>query len=115
MEELSCVAIYGSAWATRFMQDADCFERFKVVAKPVKLILTLKSDCSKERALNELKMMLEKSGNRVVAIFAPNVKEGAYVDESIKVISNGAQWCMLEDVLKAYGYTGQGATCAAKT
>jgi hypothetical protein len=115
MEELSCVAIYGSEWTTRFMQDADCFERFKVIAEPVKFVLTLKPDCSKERALNDLKMLLEKSGNRVVAIFAPNVKEGAYVDESIKVISNGTQWCMLKDVLEAYGYTGQGTTCAVKT
>ena len=105
MRKRSCIAIYGSAEMTRFMQDADLFERFKVIAKPAKIVLTLKDGCSDAQAMADLKKILEAAGQRVVAVFIPNIPDGAWVDETVKCISNGKEWGLLKDVLEFYDFT----------
>ncbi|MCK9459476.1 MAG: hypothetical protein M0R80_07550 [Proteobacteria bacterium] len=105
MRKRSCVAIYGDAFATRFMQDADVFERFKVIAEPARITLTLKDDCTDAQAMADLKKILEAAGQRVVAVFIPNVPDGAWVDETVKSISNGTHWGLLKDALDFYDFT----------
>jgi hypothetical protein len=104
MHELTAVAVFGDDRVTRFMQDADLFEHFKIIAKPVHLKLVLKQDCTKTQALQELRDLLEKNDQRVAAVFIPNDPEGAWRDEKILSISNGSKWCTLSECLKAYGF-----------
>jgi hypothetical protein len=104
VNELLVVAIFGHEHMTRFMQDADLFEPFKIVAKPFRLKLTLKPDCTKIQALGDLKDLLEKSGQRVAAVFIPNDPEGAWRDEKILSISDGSKWCTLKACLDAYEF-----------
>ena len=104
MNEITVIIVCGSAEMTRFMQDADLFERFKIVAQARELVLALKPDCTKTRALTELRDVLEKNGQRVAAIFIPNESEGAWRDETVKAVSDGARWCLLDDCLASYGF-----------
>ena len=104
MTELLVVAIFGDDRATRFMQDADMFERFKIIAEPVTLKLTLKTDCTKAKALSDLRELLIQSGQRVAAVFIPNDPEGAWRNDAVRVISNGTKWGMLDDCLEAFGF-----------
>ena len=104
MNELLVVAVFGDENTTRFMQDADVFEPFKIIAKPTKLVLALKEGCTKTRALNDLRDLLEKSGQRVAAVFIPYDPEGAWRNEAVRVISDGTKWGMLDDCLDAYGF-----------
>jgi hypothetical protein len=104
MSELLIIAVFGDSFATRFMQDADMFEHFKIIAKPVHLKLTLKPGCTKVKALNDTRDLLEKSGQRVAAIFIPNDPEGSWRDDKILSISDGTKWCTLNDCLDAYGF-----------
>ena len=107
MKTIKVVVVHGDELSTRFMQDADVFEKFKVIAKAEKYELTLKDECLPTTAINALKDAMEKAGHRVVAIFQPNIPEGAWRDETVKVISDGTQWGMLDDLLEAYFYKGE--------
>ena len=102
--KLDVVAIFGRSDMTRFMQDADMFERFKIVAKPYQLTLSLKPGCTNIQALSDLRATLEKFDQRVAAVFIPGSQEGAWRDENVLSISNGEQWCTLKDCLEAYGF-----------
>jgi hypothetical protein len=104
MYELTAVAVFGDERLTKFMQDADLFERFKIVAKPIHLKLVLQQDCTKTQALQELRDLLEKNGQRVAAVFIPNDPEGAWRDEKILSVSDGSKWCRLDDWLNAYDF-----------
>ena len=104
MSELHIIAVFGDEFTTRFMQAADVFERFKVIAKPVELALTLKKGCTKSQALGDVKDLLVKSGQRVAAVFIPHDPEGAWRDKAILSISDGTKWCTLNDCLDAYGF-----------
>jgi hypothetical protein len=104
MSELLVVAIFGHEHMTRFMQDADLFESFKIVAKPFQIKLVLKPDCTKIQALGSLRDLLEGIGQRVAAVFVPNDPEGAWRDEKILSISDGSKWCTLDACLSAYDF-----------
>ena len=104
MNELLVIAIFGDAQTTRFMQDADLFEPFKIIAKPKQIGLTLKPGCTKIKALSDLKDILTESGQRVAAVFIPNDPEGAWSDEKILSISDGTKWCTLKSCLDAYDF-----------
>lgn len=102
--ELVVVAVFGDAGVTRFMQDADLFEHFKIVAKPMHLKLVLKQDCTKVQALHDLRDLLEKNGQRVAAVFIPNDPEGAWRDDKVLSVSDGSKWCTLNECLEAYDF-----------
>jgi hypothetical protein len=104
MRELVVVAVFGDERITKFMQGADVFERFKIVAKPMHLKLVMKQDCTKVQALSELRDLLEKNGQCVAAVFIPNDPEGAWRDEKILSISDGSKWCTLNECLDAYEF-----------
>jgi histidinol-phosphate/aromatic aminotransferase/cobyric acid decarboxylase-like protein len=107
MKTIQVVVIHGDERTTRFMQDADVFEKFKVIAKAQKYELDLADDYPPASAMESLKKAITEAGHRVVAIFQPNLPEGAWRDETVKVISDGTQWGMLDDLLEAYYYKGE--------
>ena len=108
MRKLSVVAVFGPIEMTRFMQDADLFESFKVVAKPYRLTLTLKPGCTNIKALSDMRNALEEVGQRVAAMFIPSNPEGAWRDEKILSISDGTKWCTLDSCLEAYDFVAEG-------
>jgi hypothetical protein len=96
--------ITGDSLTSRFMQGADVFEHFKVFANIYELGIVLKPDVSKSKALGEIRTLLERNGQRVVAIFMPNEPDGAWRDKSVKVVSDGYKWFMLEKYLEEAGF-----------
>ncbi len=99
------VVISGDATMTRFMQDADVFEQFKVLASVRELEVHHTNALAS--VLEMIKEATEKAGHRVVAIFSPGTPEGAWRDPNIKVVSDGKKWYMLDNALKALGYQAQ--------
>jgi len=104
MREISCVAVHGDAKHTAFMQAADVFEPFKVLASATRYTLTLKAGCSDQKAVADLKRLLEADNQRVVAVFIPGSSEGAYRDESVRVVSDGRFFRTLDDILESFFY-----------
>lgn len=101
---VNCICICGDELTTRFMQHADVLERFKVIAFVKKIQMTLKPGVTAEQGLRDLRTVLERAGQRAVATFIPGSPIGAWRDETVRVISDGHNWQMLDDVLTAYGF-----------
>lgn len=79
------------------------------VAEPCKVIGTfqrfdvaLKEGCTVAKAVADMKIILEKTmlDFDIVAIFATHYDEGFYKNTEIKMISNGTQFIMLDDMIK---------------
>lgn len=96
------IVIQGDRRLTKLMQGFDMFEPWKIVAEAVHYEATLEG--SIPRALTCIKEAIEAQGSRVAAIFIPNNKEGAWKDSSVRVISNGTHWGLLDDCLKVLGF-----------
>lgn len=100
------VVISGDGKMDHMMHAFDVFESFKRYA----LIQTYEVegiDTAPSVITSAMKSAAEKIGHGVVAVFIPGVAEGAYLDTTVKVISDGSKWGMLRDVLVAYGYAGE--------
>ena len=108
MEELitskiQCVVISGDKRMDDFMHHSDVFESFKALAVVEQFDLKLKPDVSADKALTDVVKVLIECHRRVVAVFIPDSSYG-YFDESVKVISNGKTWSLLNDIFKKYNY-----------
>ena len=103
MRTLDCIAVHGTARITQFMQAADVFEPWKVFAQPARYAVTLKPDCTDAQAIQDVKRLLEAAGERVVAVFVPSHPETCWRDASVRAISHGTHWGLLDDCLHYYG------------
>lgn len=95
---------------SNMMQSLDVFEPFKVLANVNVVDITRTSEPTSDNLVdisNALKTGYEGQGYRIVAIFFPGKVEGSWVDNKVKVISDGKKWVMLRDVLKAYNFAGE--------
>lgn len=72
---------------TRFAQDADLFEKFKVVVEPI-CTATVVADFGE----SHIEVIRKQGHYDLVAIFD-------YRNPDVKVISNGRNWAMLDDLL----------------
>lgn len=106
------ILIAGDEVMDGLLHAADVFESFKVFAQIHEEDIELKPGISHGLALAVLKREAEKKGMRVVAAFVPHCAEGTYLDPTVRAISDGKKWVMLDKVLEAYGYKGpdEGAT-----
>lgn len=108
--QFTCVVFSGDTRINEMMHYLDVFEPFKVVAKPCLFEITRESEPSDENLkaiAGALKDGLEKEGRRVVAVFFPLKKAGAWADNTVKVISDGGKWVMFRDLLSAYCFEGE--------
>lgn len=108
--EIPFVLIAGDKKMDTTMHAFDMFEPFKALAEVKSFVVTRigkPTDKQLENMLKAIKEGYEKEGCRVVAIFCPGNKVGAYLDKTVKTISSGTKWGMLADALKAYGYAGE--------
>lgn len=97
------VAIHGDKAMDDIMHAADLFEAFRVYGVAVTYAINaMNPDLA--RLITVIKEGLEKQGQRVSAIFSPGNPEGAWIDETVKVLSDGKRWCLLKDALSANGY-----------
>ncbi len=98
------VVISGEKRLDDFMHAADVFESFKAVAKVTAYELDTNEKWDPVHTIKCLKEAAENTGQRVVAIFYPGNPAGAYLDTTVKCISDGQQWGMLDKVLAYYNY-----------
>jgi hypothetical protein len=92
------VALAGEKRIDDFMHAADVFEP----SKRLVYVYTFKTISeNKNGLLLKYKKALELSGLKVVAVFELGNLEGAYIDKTVKMISNGHTWSLLSDFLKA--------------
>jgi hypothetical protein len=110
MEKLTCIVFCGDAKTTQFAQGLGVFESNKVVAVPQRVTLSLNPNHAPQvRLLQSTKEAFEKGGQRVVAIFVPGDSEGSWRDKTVKVISDGERFVLLDEALAAYDYVTKGA------
>lgn len=108
--KIPVVCIYGEKKMDDMMHMFDVFESFKALAQVQHFVVTRTSEPTPEQRAALLKAMkdaFEKTGYRVVAVFTPGREEGAWKDDTVKCISDGKGWGMLEPVLQACGYKGK--------
>lgn len=87
-----------------FMHASGTFEPFKAYATINSLEITLKDGVDEKVLIDKIVNGLQSDGERVVAAFIPDNPNGAYRDESVKTISDGKQWILLDKVLEAYKF-----------
>ena len=104
MIKVQCVAISGDKKMDDIMHAFDVFEPYKAFAVVEQFELTLKPGTTADNAMEDMVRILTECNRRVVAVFIPGRPHG-YRDESVKAISDGKKWCMLDKVLDAHGYT----------
>jgi hypothetical protein len=105
--KIPVVCICGLKQMDDLMHNFDLFERFKALAGVSQIEVHRTSEPTPEQLATLVKTMkdsLEKTGYRVVAVFSPGRKEGAWKDDTVKCISDGKKWGMLAPVLSAYGW-----------
>lgn len=93
MKEITVKVLLKDNKITTFMQACDLFEPHKVVIKDMLLSITYNKSFTKKN-LNLLKQGLEMEGYGIVAVFSQ--KKIYYRDPSIKTISNGKEWRILD-------------------
>lgn len=98
------VVIAGDSKLDDMMHAMDVFESFKRLAKVTTYELSVNEKFDPIKTVQALKEALEKTGQRVVAIFYPGESIGAYLDSTVECISDGNKWAMLDKVLKYYNY-----------
>ena len=98
------IFIAGDKTMDHMMHAADVFEPFKVFATIQAYELTLKPGVSVAEAISRVCKATEQQF-RIVAAFVPGNPEGAFLDKTVKAISDGQKWCLLEPILKHYAFT----------
>lgn len=107
--KIPIVCVCGQKKMDDLMHSFDLFEPFKVLAQVQHMVVTRTSEPTSEQLavlVTTMKKALEETGYRVVAVFSPGREEGAWKDDTVKCISDGQKWGMLEPVLQACGYKG---------
>lgn len=107
MKTVYAIIISGDARMDEMVHAFDVFESWKAFASIDAIEIDMIDDLSIADALISVRKAYVKSGLRVVALFVPNDSTGAWVDESVRAISNGRKWLMLDLVLKRYGFKSE--------
>ena len=83
---------------TKFVQDADMFEPFKVLVQNTHAILTVNS--WSEEQTHAIRKASEGSEYTLVACFGIDVVY--WIDPEVKVVSTGTHWGLIEDYVNFY-------------
>ncbi len=87
---------------TSFMQAVDMFEKFKVLYYELVLEYGIKDEDGNEiRIIDEeliAKIAQKEFGNKLIALLGAT--EPKYINDSIKVLSNGRGWMLLSEYIK---------------
>lgn len=88
-----------------FMQASGMFESFKRLNENLSIECELHQSEPNLEYINRLKKQLEADSYLVTAIWIANDPKVHYVDWSVKTISNGKNWGVLDDYLKNFNIT----------
>ena len=104
--DFTLITLSGNRRATKLMQDLDVFQPGKIVAH--RNAYSVHSSAGYSGLENRVKEFLEAKGDIVAAVFVvlPDGKaatETAYIDRTVKVISDGFSWYLFQEFLVRYG------------
>jgi hypothetical protein len=105
-ERIDLCAVCVPVIKDRFMHAADLFEPFKVlIEEPIHISGYIAEGNDTASCITKTRAALEKTGDyRVIAIWCLQHPEGAYRDETVKVVSTGHGWCLFHELLERYQY-----------
>ena len=95
----------GNAKQTEFMQRFDMFEPFKRLNQNLCIEYGFEKSEPNLDYLLRLKKGFEDAGYLVTALWFAENPEIHYVDWSVKVVSTGTKWMVLDDYLKQFKIT----------
>ena len=104
LNKINCIVIAGNKQKDALMHHFDLFESFKVLAEVTQVTITLKPEHNLIGIIERLKLEYEQEGQRVIAIFYPNKPDGAWKDDTVKIISNGYNFVMFDKLLTILGF-----------
>jgi hypothetical protein len=94
----------GKNYMDHFMHAFGMFESFKRYAQATSLEFTLEgSEPDYHVMLGAARKALDEKGYITSAVWIASKPEVNYVDWSVKVVSSGDKWGVLEDYLKQFG------------
>lgn len=96
MKTKEVIILFKDCFKTQFMQDADMFEKFKVVICPP-AIATVNNNWSKKQ-IEDTVNVSKGQPYEVIAIFDND--KIYFKDESVKVVSDGKGWVTIDDYIK---------------
>lgn len=113
--EIDIVVLASPVAKDKFMHAADVFEPFKVlVEKPTVLRAIPRDGETPASIIGKIKSAIDAQGTyRVVAIWQDGNEEGAWRDETVKVVSTGKQWSLIEPYLALFGFPQLAAVSTA--
>lgn len=94
-----------SATHDRLMHAADMFEPFKRLNQNLCVEFEFEKSEPNLEYLVRLRKVFEGAGYLVTALWFAKNPEIHYVDWSVKVVSSGKQWMILDDYLKQFKIT----------
>jgi hypothetical protein len=99
--------IAGNAKTNSFMAGFDLTDRgTKAFMLPKFIAFDLERELGSEaenKLVNLIKYRFVSYGNKVAAVFFVGKPETAIIDHTIKTISDGKKWFVLDDFLRAHG------------
>jgi hypothetical protein len=105
-QRLTVVVLAGPKKIDQFIHACDVFEPSKCLATPQGFDVSFKGEATpqvKQKVVEGFRKTAESvDDSRVVAVFIPGDPESAFIDTSVKVISDGHHWTLLSDFLRAY-------------
>jgi hypothetical protein len=99
--------ISGDAFQDAFMHATDVFEPSKRLATPRFFRMELLPHADLPKIVEQFRLSAEKELKvSVVACFAVGTDIG-YIDDTVKTVSDGEKWCLLDEMLLAAGWCGK--------
>lgn len=94
--------ISGDATMDKLFHNADMFEEFKHYGQDWSFELPTEDEGELSYAVTHLVKHLQSKGDFVTAVWVAKKPYIHYVDWTVRVVSNGRQWKVLADYLKAF-------------
>jgi hypothetical protein len=113
VEQMEICVVSGSAELNNFMGGLDMNDSgMKMFAEP--RFYKAASVCDEKTMVDKFKTALEKTGASVAAVFVLGHPESAFVHPTVKMISDGKHFFMLDQFLEGHGII-QSATRPIRT
>lgn len=101
--DIRVLTIMGDKLQDDLMHHFDLFEPCKRLAVPRVLRMTISENADLQKIIDCLRATSDQQRMFIVAAVVLGTKVG-FVDESVKLVSNGEGFCALDDMLLAYGF-----------
>lgn len=103
-DEITICVLAGDAKINAFMDSCDLTDNHtKMYVTPTHYTATREDNYNAKNVVSKFKEAHEKAGMVVAAVFIVGDPNSAYINPSVKTISSGEQWCVLDEFLKMEG------------